>query len=146
MGFDKTKFIARYKAETKEFIQKLNDGLLRLEKEPGDKSLLETLMREAHTIKGASTMMGYKRIADIAHVMEDELQKALEGKVKLEKVHFDLFFKCVDAIPLLIEDKVTWGDTGVSRPFGDELAKEIESVFQGKAPQKAEEDKHERPQ
>ena len=100
MGFDKTKFIAQYKAETEEHVQKLNDGLLKLEKRPGDQSLLETLMREAHTIKGSSAMMGYKRIADIAHVMEDGLEKALEGKVKLEKAHFDVLFKCADAIPL----------------------------------------------
>ncbi|MEW6376188.1 MAG: chemotaxis protein CheW [Thermodesulfobacteriota bacterium] len=141
MGFDKTKFISRYKAEIQEHIQKLNDGLLNLEKKSGDQSLLEALMREAHTIKGSSTMMGYKRIADIAHVMEDELKKALEGKVKLEKAHFDVLFKCVDAIPLLIEDKVTWEDTGVSRPFVDELCKKIEDVFQGKTPEEAEDHK-----
>lgn len=146
MGFDKTKFIARYKAETQEHIQKLNDGLLKLEKKPDDQSLLETLMREAHTIKGSSTMMGYKRIADIAHRMEDELQKALEGKVKLEKAHFDVLFKCVDAIPLLIEDKVTWDDTGVARPFVDELCKEIEDVFQGKTPEEAEDHKPKKPE
>jgi len=146
MGFDKTKFIARYKAETQEHIQKLNDGLLKLEKKSGDQSLLETLMRVAHTIKGSSTMMGYKRIADIAHRMEDELQKALEGKVKLEKAHFDVFFKCVDAIPLLIEDKVTWEDKGVARPFVDELCKEIEDVFQGKPPEEAEDHKLKKPE
>ena len=146
MGFDKTKFIARYKAETQEFIQKLNDGLLKLEKKPDDQSLLETLMREAHTIKGSSTMMGYKRVADITHRMEDELQKALEGKVKLEKGHFDVLFKCVDAIPLLIEDKVTWEDTGVNRPFVDDLCKEIEDVFQNKALKEAENHKPKKPE
>jgi len=146
MGFDKTKFIAQYKAETKEFIQKLNDGLLKLEKKPGDQSLLETLMREAHTIKGASTMMGYKRIADITHLMEDELKKALDGQVKLEKAHFDVLFKCVDAIPLLIEDKVTWEDTGVNRPFVDDLCKEIEDVFQNKALKEAENHKPKKPE
>ena len=138
MGFDKTKFISQYKAETQEHIQKLNDGLLQLEKKSGDQSLLETLMREAHTIKGSSTMMGYKRVADLAHMMEDELQKALEGRVKLEKAHFDILFKCVDAIPRLIEDKVTWEDTGVARPFVDDLCKEIEDVFQGRTPKEAE--------
>ncbi len=116
----------------------MNEELLQLEKRPSDQSLLETLMREAHTIKGSSTMMGYKRIADIAHRMEDELQKTLGGKVKLEKAHFDVLFKCVDAIPLLIEDKVTWEDTGVNRPFTDDLCKEIEDVFQGEPPKEAE--------
>ncbi len=133
MGFDKTKFIAQYKAETQEHIQKLNQGLLRLEKNPQEKELLETMMREAHTIKGSSTMMGYKRIADIAHQMESGLQKALEGKLKLEKMHFDMLFKSLDAIAPLLEDKVTWEDTGVAHPFADDLCNQIQDVFSGKA-------------
>jgi len=125
MDFDNRQFIPRFKAETQEHLQRINDRLLQLEKGPGDQSLLKILMREAHTIKGSSAMIGYKRIADIAHVMEDGLEKAMEGKVKLEKAHFDVLFKCADAIPLLIEDKVTWEDTGVSSPFVNELCKEI---------------------
>jgi len=137
MRFDKRKFIAQFKAETQEHVQKINDKLLQLEKRPDDQSLLETLMREAHTIKGSSAMIGYKRIADIAHVMEDGLEKALEGKIRLQKAHFDVLFKCADAIPLLIEDKVTWKDTGVGSPFVADLCKEIEEVFQDKPPEEA---------
>jgi len=146
MRYDKRKFIAQYKAETQDHIQKLNDGLLKLEKRPGDQLLLEPLMREAHTIKGSSIMIGYKRIADVAHVMEDALQKVLEGKVKLEKAHFDVLFKCADAIPLLIEDKVTWKDTGVSSPFVNELRKEIEDVFQDKPRKEPEGHKPKKPE
>lgn len=141
MAFDKTKFIAQYKAETQEHIQKLNQGLLTLEKKPLDKALLEDMMRQAHTIKGSSTMMGYKRISDIAHAMEDGLQKALEGKLLLERLHFDALFKCVDAIPALLEDKVTWEDAGVARPFADDLCKETEDAFSGKAPVRREKEK-----
>jgi len=146
MKFDNRQFIARFKVETQEHIQKINDGLLQLEKRPGDQSLLETLMREAHTIKGSSAMIGFKRIADIAHVMEGGLEKVLEGKVKLEKAHFDVLFKCADAIPLLIEDKVTWKNTGVGSPFVNELCKEIEDVFQDKPPKEPESHKPKKPE
>ncbi|NWF91425.1 MAG: hybrid sensor histidine kinase/response regulator [Syntrophaceae bacterium] len=139
MGFNKRKFIAQYKAETQEHLQRMSDRLLLLEKNPDDRSLLETLMREAHTIKGSSAMIGYKRIADVAHAMEDGLEKVLEGKVKLEKAHVDALFRCIDAIPLLIEDKVTWDDSGVNRPFVDELCKEIEGVFQEQVSRRGEE-------
>lgn len=129
MEFDKSKFIGQYKEETREHLQNLNDGLLKLEKNPQDKGLLESMMREAHTIKGSSTMMGYKRIADIAHGMEDGLQDALDGKVILQKAHFDVLFKGIDSIPPLLEDKVTWEGAGVARPYVDGLCKEITSVF-----------------
>ncbi|MBF0123172.1 MAG: hybrid sensor histidine kinase/response regulator [Candidatus Omnitrophica bacterium] len=132
MAFDKTQFLTGFKAETREHRQTLSAGLIKMEKSPDDKELLKVLMRTAHTIKGLSTMMGYKRIADIAHKMEDGFEQALEGKVLLKKPHFDVFLKCVDAIDPLLEDKVTWADKGVERPFADELFSEVDAVFSGK--------------
>src|SRR3990167_7561030 len=104
---DKSRFIDLFKCETRERLQRLDQGVLRLEKKPGDVSLLETAMREAHTIKGSSAMMGYQRIADIAHVLEDGFQEALSGRVMLGKDHFDLMFECLDAMAPLLDDKVT---------------------------------------
>ena len=134
MEFDNRQFIARFRAETQEHVQKINDRLLQLEKRPGDRSLLENLMREAHTIKGSSAMIGYKGIADLAHAMEDGLDKALENRVQLERAHFDVLFKCADTIPLLIEDKTALEDTGVSSPLVHDLCEEIKNVFQLKSP------------
>jgi len=133
MPFDKSKFIERFKAETREHMERLSLGLLKLEKSPADTELLNTLMREAHTIKGSATMMGYKRIADIGHRMEDGLEKALKGELILEKPHFDMLLKCLDAIGPLLDDKVTWEDKGIGRPFVEELCEEAEAVFSGKA-------------
>lgn len=131
MAFDRSKFIDSFKAETRDHIQKLNQGLLRLEKNLQDRTLLESLMREAHTIKGSAGMMGFKRIMEVAHGMESGLQKALEGKLSLEKKHFDVLFKCVDAIEPLLDDKIVWEDKGVARPYTEDLCKQTEEVFRG---------------
>jgi len=136
MTFDKSKFIEQFRAETREHVEKLNLGLLKLEKAVQDKALLEAMMREAHTIKGSATMMGYKRIADIAHKMEDGLEKAIHKKIKLKKIHFDVLFKCLDAIEPLLDDKVVWRDKGVERPFVDHVCKDAEKVFSGEEPKK----------
>ena len=66
MPFDRSKFVEQFKAETREHLENLSLGLIKFEKDQSDHELLNSLMREAHTIKGSSTMMGYKRIADIA--------------------------------------------------------------------------------
>jgi len=129
MEFDKSKFIGQFKEETKEHVQRLNDGLLKLEKDPADKALLDEMMREAHTIKGSATMMGYKRVADVAHVMESGLDKALTGEIVLEKEQFDLLFRCVDSVLPLLEDKITWEEKGVARPYVEELCKEAQETF-----------------
>ncbi len=133
MPFDKSKFVEQFKNETREHLQNLSLGLIKLEKAPSDHELLNSLMREAHTIKGSATMMGYKRIADIAHKMEDGLEKALKEGLKLKAGHFDVFLKCIDAIDPLLEDKVTWEDKGITRPFVDDLCAEVDAVFSGKS-------------
>ena len=135
MPFDKSKFIDQFKAETREHLQNLDLGLLKFEKNPDDKELLNSLMREAHTIKGSSTMMGYKRIADIAHSMENGLEKALKEGLKMGRAHFDILLKCIDSIEPLLEDKLTWEDKGIARPFAETLCRETEEIFSGKKPE-----------
>lgn len=127
--FDKSKFIGQYKAETRERLQRLNEGVLNLEKKPEDMALLEIMMREAHTIKGSSIMMGYQRIADITHGLESGFQQAMSGQLQLEKKHFDLIFECLDAIDPLLDDKVTWQEKGVDYPVAQTLCDKLAETF-----------------
>jgi two-component system chemotaxis sensor kinase CheA len=132
MAFDKSKFIDQFKAETRERIQTLNLGLLKLEKDVRNQELLNNMMREAHSIKGGARMMGYKRIADITHKMEDGLQQAINGKLVLTRECFEVLFKCLDALEPLLQDKVTWEDQGVTRDFTESICEMADAVFSGK--------------
>lgn len=132
MAFDKSKFIDQFKTETRERIQTLSLGLLKLEKSPKDRELLNSMMREAHSIKGGADMMGYNRIADITHKMEDGLQRALNGELALTKACFEMLFKCLDALEPLLQDKVTWSDNGINRDFTEDLCALAGKVFSGK--------------
>lgn len=137
MAFDRSKFIDKFKIEVRERLLRLNLGLLKLEKSPKDTALLEEMMREAHSIKGAASMMGYKRIADISHKIEDGLEKTISQEVLLGKSHFDALFQCLDAIEPLLEDKVTWTDKGIERPFVDDLIVGMEAAFSNRKQEKA---------
>lgn len=132
MPFDRSKFIEQFKNEIKEHIQNLNLGFVKLEKTPQDPALLEELMREAHTIKGAATMMGYKRIAEISHKMEDALGKISAEKLAPGTEHLNILFKCLDAIGALLEDKVIWSKKGFERPYVEELCVEVDDIFAGR--------------
>lgn len=46
------KLRALFESESEEHLQHLDDALLRLEKSPADKALLEEAFREAHSLKG----------------------------------------------------------------------------------------------
>ena len=95
-------------------------------------------MREAHTIKGSAMMMGYKRISDIAYRIEDGLQAASDQKIIMEKTHYNLLFKCLDSIELLLkdEDKVALTAKGIDEPYFEKIYKEVDLAFSGKKPDK----------
>ena len=72
-----------FQAESDEHLARLDDGLLRLEKNPGDQPLLEELFREAHSLKGAARMLGLSRIETGAHGLETILNSARKGEAPL---------------------------------------------------------------
>jgi two-component system chemotaxis sensor kinase CheA len=72
-----------FKAESAEYIARLDDGLLRLEKAPADQPLLEEVFRESHNLKGAARMLGLSKIEAAAHGLETILNTARKGETPL---------------------------------------------------------------
>jgi two-component system chemotaxis sensor kinase CheA len=67
-----------FKTESQQYIQDLNKGFLKLEKDQDyDTTLIEELFRTAHSLKGAARMLSIQSVEGIAHLLEDIL-----GKVK----------------------------------------------------------------
>ncbi len=135
MAFDKTRFLDQFRTETREHMQHLSDGLLKLEKEPEKKEVLETMMREAHTIKGSAAMMGYEKLANIAHGMEDGMEKALNGELLMDRAHFDLLFRCLDSMEPLLESNRPGEDRRIEMPVVEDICREIDEIFAGKGPE-----------
>ncbi|MFN6463921.1 MAG: response regulator [Nostoc sp. DedVER02] len=59
-----------FKVASEEHLQNLDDGLLHLENHPDDLTVLEALMREAHSLKGDANMLGVKDVGTLAHQIE----------------------------------------------------------------------------
>ncbi|MFH0730176.1 MAG: hybrid sensor histidine kinase/response regulator [Pseudomonadota bacterium] len=102
MAFDASKFLARFVEETREHCSRLSEGLLNLEKSPGDRELLNGLFRSAHTIKGSAKMMKVTGIAELAHRMEDVLDALRGGRIFPDTVVSDMLFRGVDALTALL--------------------------------------------
>ncbi|PAW79392.1 MAG: hypothetical protein B9S32_02290 [Verrucomicrobia bacterium Tous-C9LFEB] len=85
-----------FRAEVESHGAALSDGLLALESKPGDPATLETLMRSAHSIKGAARIVGLDTVVTLAHAMEDAFVAAQEGKFTLTAAHVDVLLRAVD--------------------------------------------------
>ena len=96
-----------FKAESAEHLQSLEAGLLHLEKEPHDGVVLETVLREAHSLKGSARMLGVAGVERIAHRLEDMLGAAISGKADFSPTYLDYIYKGMDAIKKLVNEAVT---------------------------------------
>jgi len=96
-----------FKTESEERLQNLDEGLLLLEKNPQDPSILAEVFREAHSLKGAGRMVGLENLEIVAHRFEDVLGKAKRGELILESAIIDRLYKGLDAIRNLSNQAVT---------------------------------------
>ena len=88
--------------ESHEHLQSLNEGLLSLEENSEDVSVVNDIFRNAHTLKGMSATMGYNKIAELTHEMEDVLDLIRKEQLKLDEDIIDTLFKCWDSLEQMI--------------------------------------------
>lgn len=91
--------IFRMEVETQ--VALLNDNLLAVESQPNASDdimakRLESLMRAAHSIKGAARIVGLEPAVNVAHVMEDCFVAAQKGQICLEAETVDGLLNGVD--------------------------------------------------
>ncbi len=101
---DTNQYMEMFLDESREHLQSLNDGLLSLENNPADLSVLNEIFRNAHTLKGMSATMGYNKIAELTHEMENLLDLLRKEQLKVNEEIIDVIFKCVDSLEQMIEN------------------------------------------
>ncbi|HMW05846.1 MAG TPA: hybrid sensor histidine kinase/response regulator [Leptospiraceae bacterium] len=102
-----------FQIESEEHIQVIEKCLLSLEKNPQDYDMLHLIFREAHSMKGASRMLGISDIESIAHILEEVLGKASRGEVQITSNHIDIYYEGLDAIKKLVNEAVTGESSGI---------------------------------
>lgn len=87
--------------ESADLLAEFEECLLRLETTPEDQELLNKGFRAIHTIKGNSGMLGYDRIATVAHGVEDLLGRLRKHEIPLTRPATDLLLQSADVIKRL---------------------------------------------
>ena len=97
-------FKAKYKEEAVELIQGMEKCLLLMESDPGDPALIEEVLRDMHTLKGNSSMFGFKMIADFTHDLESIYDLVRSGEIKMSKQILNVTFSALDHLSLLVNN------------------------------------------
>lgn len=87
-----------FRIETRELAQGLSRGTLELEKGAPSKDAVRSLLRLAHTLKGAARVVRQPEIAEQAHAIEDALAPFRESGGPVPRSAIDLLLASLDAI------------------------------------------------
>lgn len=99
---DVMQYMTMFLEESLDNLQNLNDSLLQLEQYPNDVNRLNEIFRLAHTLKGMAATMGYTKMAELTHKMEDVLSSFRDGQLKPSKEVITILFQCLDILERLI--------------------------------------------
>lgn len=90
--------------ETTELIEKLDDDLIALEKSSDDTDLMNRIFRSIHTIKGASSFLGFDLLVKVTHKTEDVLNRLRKGELVVNPEIMDVILEATDLVKVLVSD------------------------------------------
>ena len=95
---DNNEYLEMFFAESEEYIMILNDNILKLENEPENMDVLNSLFRAAHSLKGMAATMRFNNLTELTHKMENMLDQIRNHKMKVSTEIIDLLFAGIDYI------------------------------------------------
>lgn len=100
--------------ESFELIEQLDQDLVELETRPDDLELLNRIFRVAHTVKGASSFLNFDVLTHLTHHMEDVLNKARHGELRITPSIMDVILESIDLMKALLSTiRDTSSDDGI---------------------------------
>ncbi len=89
-------------AEGLEYIEEIEVNILNLENEPGNKDYINTIFRPFHSIKGVASFLNLEKIRDLAHSLENLLDKARNDEISVTPMLIDVVLDGADVLKTLI--------------------------------------------
>jgi two-component system chemotaxis sensor kinase CheA len=89
--------------ETTELLEGLDEDLVALEKSPKDADLLNKVFRAFHTIKGSSSFLGFDKITQLTHKLEDLLNSLRRFDLELTPSIMDAILLSVDKLKTMVD-------------------------------------------
>ena len=94
-----------FQLEAGQQVSVLVDGLLALERHDASQEQISTMMRAAHSLKGAARLVGCGEIVELAHAMEDQLTKRGTTVELWHRDIIDMMLEVVDTIDEIAREK-----------------------------------------
>lgn len=111
--FDVSRYLGLFLDEAEEQLQELDEGLVRLEQSKEDTNTLNRVFRAVHTLKGSAASMGFDKMAQVTHHLEDVLDRLRRRELELTTEVMDVMLECVDVLRALKQSISSGKEGGV---------------------------------
>ena len=95
---DVSQYLEIFLDETNEHLTNLNTRIMELEADPENMDTINEIFRAAHSLKGMAGTMGFKRMQNLTHDMENVFSEVRNGVIKVNSDTIDVLFQCLDAL------------------------------------------------
>ncbi|MDE7342209.1 MAG: chemotaxis protein CheA [Lachnospiraceae bacterium] len=136
---DVSQYLEIFLDETNEHLQNLNTQILILEQEPDNMDTINEIFRAAHSLKGMAGTMGYKRMQNLTHDMENVFSEVRNGNITVKANMIDILFQCLDALEEYNTNIRESADEGTND--NEPLIKQLNAILKGGAEPEAEDEK-----
>lgn len=99
---DMQEILEDFLVEAFELVEQIDHDLVELESNPEDLELLNRIFRVAHTVKGSSSFLNFDVLTKLTHHMEDVLNKARHGDLKITPDIMDVVLESIDRMKTLL--------------------------------------------
>ena len=103
-----------FRLEAESQAEILSSGVLAIEEQRQSAEIIESLMRAAHSLKGAARIVGLDAAVQVAHALEDVFLAAGDNKISVQPTHADILLAGVDFLSSIAAadngNDATWQD------------------------------------
>jgi two-component system, chemotaxis family, sensor kinase CheA len=127
------KLLATFRVEADEHLKAMSAGLLELEKNPAadrQAEIIETVFREAHSLKGAARSVNLKEIESVCQPLESVLAALKSNKLAVSPPLFDLLYQAIDVLGDLLAPDA--GAPETRQTMLAQMIRQLDDALQGK--------------
>jgi len=141
------KLLSTFKIEAKEHIEALSSGLIELEHASlpeKQAEMVETIFREAHSLKGAARAVNVMGIESICQSMESVFSSLKRREIALSAGMFDVLHHAVDGLETLLLS-LNAGTAANEKSATNSMVRQIEDLLKGTKTIKVRDEREQRP-
>ena len=127
---DVSQYLEIFIDESSEHLQNLNTQILNLESDPGNMDTVNEIFRAAHSLKGMAGTMGYKRMQNLTHDMENVFSEVRNGNITVQPSMVDVLFQCLDALDEYVTNIKESADEGSND--NQHIIDQLNAILSGK--------------